>query len=298
MKNYKTIITHNGVFHADECFAIAFIALALNKYYKSFNIYRVNTVPTNIDEDTIVLDIGGGEFDHHGNYPEGRIYGDHFYKYATFGKVVRKFWASVFHDEKEYKRFDKVFVSHIDAYDNGDRSFFSDISVVINEMNDLWDIEPSYVYSYMVYHFPSYPNYEYKNVTENFLKAVEFCHSILLTKIAAISAAWRADEYVKLKVQQAENHTVIFDQYVPYLGKTGPEVYYVIFPSNREKAFNLSVMKDREGNFIKPLPHEWWGYNRGGNPPVKGLLFCHNSGFMAVFDTVENAKEAIAGILA
>ena len=73
LSKIEHIVTHNGVFHADECFAIAFLNIATGRHPANedlFDVIRVNN--TDIEqykdrEDCIIIDIGDGEFDHHSN---------------------------------------------------------------------------------------------------------------------------------------------------------------------------------------------------------------------------------------
>ena len=287
-------MTHNGIFHADECFAIAFLNIAAQRNPQNlFDVIRVNN--TNVEQyknkdDVIILDIGDGEFDHHGtNNKEYRQYarkgadGQKEYKryyYASFGKVVRAFHTliNVIADEKSYKFFDRNFVCKIDGFDNGDRTYTSDISQLINEMNPTWNAEVEWIA---------------EDVPFNFMDAICFCMFVINKKLEIIQANKDADVFLDAAKEKEVNHTIILDKYIPYLGKLNDTTEYVIFPSQREEGWNLTVVKAEDGSYIHPLPTEWYGYNRSGDPPVDGLLFCHNSGFMAVFDTKEHALEAI-----
>ena len=296
LSKIEHIVTHNGVFHADECFAIAFLNIAAGRHPANedlFDVIRVNN--TDVDqykdrEDCIIIDIGDGEFDHHSNNnKEYRQYsrkgsdGEKEYKryyYASFGKVVRAFHTLIdaIADDRSYKFFDRNFVCKIDGYDNGDRTYYSDFSNLINEMNPVWNADVIMVK---------------EDVSYNFMDAICFCMFIISKKLEVIKASKDADVYLAEAKKNEKNHILILETYIPYIGKLNPDTEYVIFPSSREKGWNLSVCKNEIGEFIKPLPKEWYGFNREPNPPVEGLLFCHQSGFLAVFDTLENAVKAV-----
>ena len=297
LENIDTIITHNGVFHADEVFAIAFICIATHRPVQNFKIIRVNNSDLkkyeDHDDNVIIIDIGGGEFDHHGNNNEYRNYskklpsGEVEYKkyyFASFGKIVREFHCMIdeISDEKAYRSFDRNFVCRIDGYDNGDRSYISDFSQIVNDMNPVWNAEVEYIGD---------PK---DGISYNFIDAIQFAIFIICKKLEVIRASQQADHIIEEAKNNEIDHIIILEKYVPYIGKVNPDTEYVIFPSNREEAFNVSVMKDESGKYIHSLPNEWYGYNnRNTTPPVKGLLFCHASGFLAVFDTVENALNAL-----
>lgn len=54
-------ITHSGTMHADEIFSTAFFDLL----YGNIKVYRTPSIPTELDKDVLVYDIGRKEFDHH-----------------------------------------------------------------------------------------------------------------------------------------------------------------------------------------------------------------------------------------
>jgi uncharacterized UPF0160 family protein len=64
--NDKTIVTHNGNFHADDVFSVA----ALKSIFSSFTLIRTRDLEI-ISTADIVIDVGGeydpekGRFDHH-----------------------------------------------------------------------------------------------------------------------------------------------------------------------------------------------------------------------------------------
>ena len=67
LSKIEHIVTHNGVFHADECFAIAFLNIATGRHPANedlFDVIRVNN--TDVEqykdrEDCIIIDIGDGD---------------------------------------------------------------------------------------------------------------------------------------------------------------------------------------------------------------------------------------------
>ena len=292
LSKIKHIVTHNGVFHADEVFAIAFLNIAAKRTVQNlFHVIRVNNNDVyqyKNRDDVIIVDIGGGEFDHHNTRKNYRSYARNIngikeykrYDFASFGKVVRAYHELVdpIKDLKDYKYFDRNFVCKIDGYDNGDRTYYSDFSNLINEMNPVWNADVIMIK---------------EDVSYNFMDAVCFCMFIISKKLEVIKASKDADIYLEEAKKNEKNHILILETYIPYIGKLNPDTEYVIFPSSREKGWNLSVCKNEVGEFIKPLPKEWYGFNREPNPPVDGLLFCHQSGFLAVFDTLENAVKAV-----
>ena len=55
------LITHGGVFHADDVMA----TVILEKVFGDVTVCRVLEVPEKLNSNVIVYDIGGGKWDHH-----------------------------------------------------------------------------------------------------------------------------------------------------------------------------------------------------------------------------------------
>ena len=68
------IVTHNGICHSDETLAVAVLMLYFNKKgIEEIKVIRTREI-TEVPEDSIVVDVFGGELDHHQMAPvyEGR----------------------------------------------------------------------------------------------------------------------------------------------------------------------------------------------------------------------------------
>lgn len=122
--------THNGIFHCDEVVGIAILEIA----YMNTDVYVVRT--RNLDELSkldIVIDVGGGMFDHHvTGFNVCRPTGE---KYASAGLVWRNFaeeavknimneeGISITNDEiKTIKeQIDREVIIPVDMEDNGDK---------------------------------------------------------------------------------------------------------------------------------------------------------------------------------
>jgi len=121
-KSTKTLVTHNGSFHADDIFACATLALLLEGKGEQFEIIRTR------DEEIIksgdyVFDVGGvhdeekNRFDHHQKGGAGKR--DNGIEYASFGLVWKKFGIGLCGDQKAVDLIDEKLVAPIDAFDNG-----------------------------------------------------------------------------------------------------------------------------------------------------------------------------------
>ena len=119
-------ITHAGKFHADDVFAI----VLLEKLKGNLVIYRVDQLlDENIPSETIVFDIGYGDFDHHqktGNgYHESNDVSKKAIPYAAFGLLWKRFGMELckkFYPENPWRLWNELeysLVLGVDAIDNG-----------------------------------------------------------------------------------------------------------------------------------------------------------------------------------
>src|SRR3989338_4232006 len=131
----KTLVTHNGSFHADDVFAGANLILYLEKTNNDFSIQGVLAssweIIRTLDFEIIetgdyVFDVGGvhdektNRFDHHQKGGAGnRAFGEVSIEYAAFGLVWRKFGIELTGSNEAAEFIDKHLVSPIDAHDNG-----------------------------------------------------------------------------------------------------------------------------------------------------------------------------------
>ena len=209
-------------------------------------------------EEYIVFDIGDGEFDHHGTNREKRENGKF---YAAFGKLWRKY-ADLIVSEYVKETIDENFISIIDNSDNTSES--NPLSNVIYDMNPFWD--------------------EDADIDQYFNSAVIFAYNILKRVIEKYKSVEKARNYVLDCFDKSVDGIVIMDMYVPwYEVLRDAPVKAIVFPSNR----GGWTIERIEGSGFE-FPKEWWGTRE---EKVKGLLFCHASGFMCNFRTLEDIKE-------
>ena len=137
--NYVNGVTHAGVFHADEVFATAM----LRKINPDFKVTRVFKV-IETDENTLVYDIGGGEFDHHQKGGNGSR--ENGIPFASFGLLWREFGNLLVADEDVRNMVDRDLVSIVDAFDNGYAKVESNlpagclpVNTIISGFNPTWD---------------------------------------------------------------------------------------------------------------------------------------------------------------
>ena len=262
--NIEKAFTHAGKFHADDVFSAALLRM-MNP---NVIIERGNRVPQGYEG--IVFDIGYGEFDHHQVDSPVREDG---IPYASFGLLWRKFGKKILLEDAE--DFEKNFVEPLDDSDNGgSRDRIADI---INDFNSQWDLP--------------------EKQDEQFEKAVSFAMVILENKFRIYRSHKNAEEIVHKAMDSSEHGIVILEQGVPWRNIVREDgFYYVIYPSVRG-GFNaqcVPVSVDSSENRLS-FPKDWrglTGIQLEKSSGVKGLTFCHKSGFLLAGNDMETVKKA------
>ena len=251
------VITHAGVFHADEVATVAWLRLIHGA--ESISVERVTEVTLDMiaDKNAMIVDIGSGRYDHHQQNAEIR---DNDVPYASFGLVVRDTWNSVFSTKFEYQTFD-AWVQIIDAADNGDFSVNSPLAFVA-----LFNPQFNETISPM----------------DAFMNAVGVVENILVREIAVVRALSAAEQVREDALKHRIGRVLPLKEYIP--GPWPVEVRWLITPSNRDIGkFNI-LKAQRDGEEHLPINVH----------TAKGVSFVHKGGFLAVFDTYDDAFEYAA----
>lgn len=275
---YKRGITHAGVFHADDVFSAALLRMM----YPAISFERVQKVPADVPEDTIVFDIGFGKYDHHQKDAKVR---DNGIKYAAFGLLWQDF-GKFFVSEENVSVFDANFVQSIDATDNG------------GEMNAMYQAVASFN-----------PNWDdnFQDMDDAFYDAVDFAEDILHREILRMKSVDQANDAVrkaylsseKLSSDPEDNASpgdiVVLKNYMPWQNVLCPlNTKFVIFPSARGGYSSQAVPYIAGGRDLKvPFPEEWAGAPRETlQAVVPGMTFCHPGRFLISTEDLDSAINA------
>ena len=274
-------ITHPGVFHADDVFSAAFMAVMSSKIFSELSgLSCVNVRIERGDPDKIIdehrdeydslgfviFDIGYGKFDHHRANSETRPDSteNNPLPYASFGLLWREFSPLMFDEDFVYL-FDNTFVRAIDLADNGVVENL--LSSTISAMNPNWDTTPF----------------------NEFAEAVCIANKILMVHFDRYLAEKKAKitlEECYRKPRSNEN-ILILPKYIPYqkfLSKYHPDITYVIYPSSRNLG-EWCISPVDPGKH--PLPESWT------REKIIGMTFCHKARFLARFNFPYTAILAI-----
>lgn len=289
IENLKTIVTHDGIFHADEVFATALIKLIAksNNNENKIEVIRTRnpkTLQEHLDlETSIVIDVGNSEFDHHQELKYNTINGEEV-PMSSFGLVHKKFL------ELNLISFDKDLqnlVVEVDKADNGIAP--STISTLIRTFTPNWNDKSDTA------------------MDDAFKKAVKFAKKILKNMLEKTKYNFFAEEIIKdeiknLKKQEllygTKRNYLILQSFIPFQetiikhNETVSEEDKIKFVINKNKnKFNLHTIKKSLGSFENHVDLISLDMAKELNVDVD---FIHNNKFFAVADSVESLEEIIA----
>ena len=287
----KKLYTHAGKIHADDVATAAIIKL-LNPEVEIFRVFNVDTLENSTE--TIIADIGGGKYDHHQKdapiRPDGLPHCAVSLVWADFGREVVKQICLTEDNELATltaSKFDEMVIRSICAADNGIKfstenesglggeDVFSFVEIV-RQYNPAWNSVDS--------------------LDNRFFQAVVFAEQTFRYTLQRIYSVYEAEHLLEEYIARAENNSVlVMEKFIPwqeYISqKTGFK--FVIYPSNRG-GYNLQIVPERG-----VLPSNWYGaMGESAQTVQQGMTFCHKNGFMASFDTLENAYQAALTIIA
>ena len=293
MKEKKTVATHNGLFHADDVFAIA----ALKRLFK-VEVSRTRDRAV-MERSDLRVDVGGknnpdsGDFDHH--MPGGAGTRENGIPYAAFGLVWREFGVQICGGNSAIAyHLERRLVQSIDAKDCG-YSISKDI------------VEGAMVYS--VNNVVSSFNPTWMETGENgaaFDQAVEFAGALLERELAYCTSLVVARDEVDAAIARAEDKRVIvLDRFCPWNGPVfrQEESLYVIYPDGFGNGWRLQGVAVEFGSRIlrKPLPASWAGKEKEELAELTGVpdaIFCHRGRFIAGAESKEGIMKLVRIALA
>lgn len=280
----KILVTHNGVFHADDIFSAAALSILLNGDIK---VIRTRD-PKIISEADFVFDVGGeydpdrNRFDHHQPGGAGARTDKSKIPYAAFGLVWKTYGEKICGGKEIAEKIESHLVQAVDANDNG-----------INLCELKGEVVPYFLQDIIFMFRPSFkeePDYD-----TPFLELVAFAKKILQREIIKTRDAFSAESVVKEAYNNATDKRIItLDGCYPWeetLGKY-PEPLYVVYP--KTDIWRVKCVPKEMYSFEnrKPLPEVWAGKRDQELTQITGVpdaTFCHNGRFMCVSKSKDGA---------
>lgn len=179
------VVTHGGIFHADECMAVAIYSAYQKsigneeplKVHRAFNPKVVESMK----EGAIAVDFGGGKFDHHqrGGNGERAAGSEEKSPYASAGLIWKEYGKELLKNlniseadiDKVFETIDKDIIEDIDKIDNGVEAKATPVSLshVVSGFNLNWDEDQSKAF-------------------EKFDEAANICSTVLIDSIEHIKS--------------------------------------------------------------------------------------------------------------
>lgn len=298
-----TIVTHDGLFHADDVLAVAILKIL----FPSATVTRTREAAIITTAD-IVVDVGasysphGGRFDHHqrggaGWRKNGIPFASAGLVWKNFGedairRVIEGTFDTILPSEVDAmltpiaELVDTLLVAGVDASDNGvpGPKGYCTLTNIVQSINPIWmdTLEMS--------------TEEVKETfNRKFLVAVERVTDILLDKITQLTGELQAKNYI-LNAPEYDGILVLstFVPWVPTVVQKMPGVQFVLFPSSNGDGWMAQAVPVKLGDKTnrKDLPQTWAGLEKEELRKVSGVataIFCHNGRFIAAAETQEDA---------
>src|ERR1035437_8023490 len=200
----KILVTHNGIFHADDIFATATLSILLGG---NIEVFRTRDEEM-FKKGDYVYDVGGiydsatNRFDHHQKGGAGTR--SNGIPYAAFGLVWKTYGAEICGSKEVAENLDESLVQSIDADDNG-----------INLFQVTGLVGPILVQNIFGAFRPSWK--EEKEYDAPFMELVEFSKKFLIRKIKKTIDAFEAESIVKKAYDESsDKRLIVLDDNYPW----------------------------------------------------------------------------------
>ena len=274
--------THNGIFHCDEVVAVAILSI-LNKD-ANVRVIRSRDLKHLAENTDLLVDVGGGEFDHHQKGGNGAR--ENGIKYASAGLIWREYGQELISklagnalEQKEVSAIadviDKDIIQSVDMEDNGQLAASHPFKFITSFLPN-WNSEPNY--------------------DEKFEQCVNVVSTTLENIIGSFISMYLAKKEINTRVVNPEtrigNILVLPCQTIPWIDllieyneTAEAKIDFVVFPYPAGGYALQCVPPSKDNKFGQriQLPAEWAG-EAEKLPEISGVpsaTFCHNGRFFA-----------------
>ena len=284
----RTIVVHDGKFHADDITAVAVLGILLGMRGETYQIIRTRDTEI-IARGDFVCDIGGlhdpamNRFDHHQKGGAGMR--ENGIPYASIGLVWATYGDVITGNPEITRRLDMRLFAPIDADDNGYPLVDMRGSIAQYRLQES-------LYAYRATWKESVSEYD-----RMFPILVDRMKELILREIVVARDILEAETLVRNAYNEAsDKRLIILDGNYPfeYTLSEYAEPLYVVAP--RPDGVNWKVATITKTPFTfenrKNLPAAWAGLRDEELVAITGVagsIFCHNGLFLAVTDSKESA---------
>lgn len=282
----KTVVTHDGKFHADDVCAVAVLSLALDG---QIEIIRTRNQEL-IDKSDYVVDIGGAfdpdvnKFDHHQEGGAGAR--ENGIPYAAFGLVWKTYGEKLCGSFSVAKSIDQEMVAPMDASDNG-------VDIEVPKFPNI----SSYGIDSAINAFVSTWKETDRDMNSVFSELVNFAKALIAREIIKERAKEEAYFFVeKAYTEATDKRIIVLDGPYPSRGvlMSYPEPLFFIRPRPNDGKWSIETVRNDPRSFVnrKDLPEAWSGKKDGELAEITGVpdaIFCHRNLFLAVANSKEGA---------
>ncbi len=289
-KEKKTLVTHDGSFHADDVFAAATLSILLERRGETFEIVRTRDSET-INKGDYVFDVGGifdskiNRFDHHQTGGAGKR--ENSITYSSFGLVWQKFGVEIAGEKEIADLIEQKIVIPVDANDNGIDLFKNNIS----------NVSPYTLQDILATFSPT--ALEGMEKDDQFLKALIWAKEILTREIKKAKDQIEITKIIQSFYKKSKDkRLVVIDK--PKVSRyeiwdalqNFPEILFVVYGDNED--WSVVAMRKEENSFgnRKDFPTTWAGLRKKELQNITGVsdaVFCHNNLFLSVAKSKEGA---------
>ncbi len=291
-KKKLLVATHNGTFHADECFACATLSVWAQKNGQKIKIVRTRD-PEIIKRANIVVDVGmeydsrRNRFDHHqlggaGEHENG-------IPHASFGLVWQKYGEEICGSKEVAKEIERRLVIPIDAHDNG---------INIMMPNGFGTVD--YIVSFVISTFNATWIEGQKDQDKRFMKALSFATQLIEREITRLHALEKGKLVTQESIEKQNGEEIlILDMPVDWeeVVVGYPYIKIVIYPGGNGDDWSVQVARDDIHNYDSNrvnFPDNWRGLRGEELEAVSGVvgsIFCTRGGWFMKVKTKEGAIE-------
>lgn len=289
MNNEITIVTHDGLFHADDLFACAVLELVLDKKNQAYTIIRTRN-PDIIATGNYVVDVGDvydsgmQRFDHHQKGGAGAR--EKGVPYASIGLVWKEYGVTLCESREVADTIDTKLIQFLDADDNGIEVF----------KNNTEHIQAVTLHDVLYAFRPTWKENP-EDFDKNFVELLPFVKNFILRMIIRTRDKIEATTAVESIYEHTiDKRLIIMDR--PYPGDdfliSKPEPLFKISPNASGNAWGVKTLTKTEDTFEnrKNLPAAWGGLRNEDLQKITGVpdaIFCHNALFLATAASKEGA---------